>query len=271
MSLHRVTLSGPRRLAAMGLGRPLVSAVQPLRLHQASRPSFATSPAHPEADSTASHATGDRSAAVDRIYQTALSLVPTHGWTEAAVTEAVRSLGYPPILHGIVPDGPLGLVDYFLTHSRQEMVRRLEAEPALATSATRDRLFRACKARLELTGPYISRWQEAAAILAQPSNLTVATRQLGELSDDIWHYAGDRSADMTWYTRRVSLAGVYTSTELYMTEDRSPDFAATWEFLARRLADVEGTAGAVQEVGNLAAFAARSAVNTLVSKGILKS
>lgn len=40
---------------------------------------------------------------------------------------------------------------------------------------------------------------------------------------------------MNWYTKRASLAAVYSSTELYMTQDLSPDYIETEKFLERRL------------------------------------
>jgi ubiquinone biosynthesis protein COQ9 len=42
----------------------------------------------------------------------------------------------------------------------------------------------------------------------------------------------------SWYTRRVTLAGIYKMTELYMIQDKSADFEETWNFLARRIDDV---------------------------------
>ena len=44
---------------------------------------------------------------------------------------------------------------------------------------------------------------------------------LQELVDDIWFYAGDRSVDFSWYTKRALLACVYKSTEFYMLQDES--------------------------------------------------
>ena len=41
-----------------------------------------------------------------------------------------------------------------------------------------------------------------------------------------------------WYTKRVSLAGVYKSTEVYMLQDSSEDYQDSWEFLDRRLEDL---------------------------------
>lgn len=60
------------------------------------------------------------------------------------------------------------------------------------------------------------------AIQARPGNVRTALRQLALLVDDMWHAAGDSSTDLNWYTRRALLAGVYTSTELYMLTGAVP-------------------------------------------------
>ena len=56
--------------------------------------------------------------------------------------------------------------------------------------------------------------------------------------DTIWYAAGDRSADVSWYTKRLILAGVYSSTLLVWLRDTSDDDADSLAFLDRRLADV---------------------------------
>jgi ubiquinone biosynthesis protein COQ9 len=57
-------------------------------------------------------------------------------------------------------------------------------------------------------------------------------------TDAIWHAAGDRSADFSWYTKRAILAGVYGATLLRWLNDGSEDDADTLAFLDRRLAGV---------------------------------
>jgi ubiquinone biosynthesis protein COQ9 len=56
--------------------------------------------------------------------------------------------------------------------------------------------------------------------------------------DAIWHAAGDRSADFSWYTKRAILTVIYSATVLYWLRDVSEDDAATLAFLDRRLAVV---------------------------------
>lgn len=84
--------------------------------------------------------------------------------------------------------------------------------------------------------------------MAQPSAAVVGCRQLAFIVDEIWHAAGDQATDTSWYTKRALLAGVYSSTELYMLTDYSPEYADTWESLDRRLADVMRLGSAAREV-----------------------
>ncbi len=102
-------------------------------------------------------------------------------------------------------------------------------------------------------------WAQALSIRAQPRNIPSAVEQLAQITDDVWHAAGDKSTDYNWYTKRGLLAGVYTATELYMLTDYSPGFADTWDVLDRRLKDVM-TIGRV--MGQVQRFVHALSVNT---------
>ncbi len=56
--------------------------------------------------------------------------------------------------------------------------------------------------------------------------------------DALWYAAGDRSTDYNYYTKRLLLAGVYSSTLLVWLNDKSEDHGATWAFLERRIDNV---------------------------------
>lgn len=81
-------------------------------------------------------------------------------------------------------------------------------------------------------------WAQALSLQSQPRNVSTALKQLTQVTDDIWHAAGDKSTDYNWYTKRGLLAAVYSSTELYMLTDYSPGYADTWEVLDRQLENV---------------------------------
>ena len=43
---------------------------------------------------------------------------------------------------------------------------------------------------------------------------------------------------MNWYTKRLTLAGIYKSTELFMIQDKSENFRDTYQFLDNRFNDL---------------------------------
>jgi ubiquinone biosynthesis protein COQ9 len=77
------------------------------------------------------------------------------------------------------------------------------------------------------------------AVMAEPANVQTSLALMHELVDGIWAAAGDQSSDSTWYTKRMALQVVYTTTELYMLTDFSPGHADTWSALDRRMEDVK--------------------------------
>ncbi len=63
-------------------------------------------------------------------------------------------------------------------------------------------------------------------------------KNLAALADEIWRLAGDKSADFSYYTKRFSLAAIYSQTLLFWLSDDSENFTATKGFLERRIGDL---------------------------------
>ncbi|KAJ2958809.1 hypothetical protein NQZ79_g5649 [Umbelopsis isabellina] len=205
-----------------------------------------------------------------KLLEATLPFVPTKGWTIESISLGAQTLGYPSVAHGLFPNGPADLIDYFLEDCRlqleKEMQRKKNAGELENLSAS-EIVKLAVITRLEMTRPYIKRWPEALAIMAHPTNTPMSFNQLGRLVDDIWFYAGDKSPDMNWYTKRASLAAVYTSTELYMTQDVSPNAIDTIGFLQRRLEQAEFFGSGVKQLGTMLNFGARSFIGMIASRG----
>jgi len=166
-----------------------------------------------------------------------LKEVSKYGWTIQALALAAEKEGLPRTAHGLVKDGPVELIHYFVSKMNKEMVTKLE-KIDLESLNVRDRIKTIIKIRLELLIPLIHTWSQALGILAIPTNIPGSLHSLAILLDEICYQAGDRSTDFDWYTKRATIAGIYTSTELYMLSDNSADFVDTWKFLDRRIEDV---------------------------------
>ncbi|EWC47996.1 hypothetical protein DRE_02878 [Drechslerella stenobrocha 248] len=84
----------------------------------------------------------------------------------------------------------------------------------------------------------------------------------------MWSIAGDFNLDVSWYTKRGILSGIYSATEVYMSQDKSEDFLNTWVFLDQRLADGRSLGTTIGRMGQYVDYAGHNIFNVLRSKGL---
>nr|XP_028595145.1 ubiquinone biosynthesis protein COQ9, mitochondrial [Podarcis muralis] len=193
-----------------------------------------------------------------QILTAALEFVPTHGWTADAIAEGAKSLGLSVAAAGLFHNDGSELILHFVAQCNSKLTELLEEQHKLvqlgqAEKKKTDQFLKdALEARLRMLIPYIEKWPQAISVLLLPHNIPASLNLLTSMVDDMWHYAGDQSTDINWYTRRAVLAGIYNTTELVMIQDSSPDFEETWSFLQNRIADAMNmghTAKQVQATG----------------------
>lgn len=177
----------------------------------------------------------ERSAERDAAIDAVLERVPAQGWTVRALRSALRDIGAEPDDAGLLfPGGGADMVEAFIDLTD----RRMEADAAeagLAELRIPERVRAVIALRLARNRPHKEAVRRAVAVLAWPMNAALAARCAGRSIDAIWHAAGDRAADFSWYTKRASLGAVYAATVLYWLRDDSEDDEATLAFLDRRL------------------------------------
>ncbi|MGA9867484.1 MAG: COQ9 family protein [Acetobacteraceae bacterium] len=176
----------------------------------------------------------ERDAAIDAL----LPNVAFDGWTSRALRRALVAIGEEPEDAALLfPDGAAGMIEAYCDLAD----RRMEAGAA-AIDMTEMRLPARVRAvialRLARSRPHKEAVRRALSVLALPANARKGIACTARTVDAIWHAAGDRSADFSWYTKRAILTGVYVATLLFWLRDSSEDDADTLAFLDRRLAGV---------------------------------
>ncbi|KND93322.1 Ubiquinone biosynthesis protein coq9, mitochondrial [Tolypocladium ophioglossoides CBS 100239] len=242
---------------------------------------------HPSAE-------GPFGAVEDSILAAAYRHVPEHGFSQRALGLGARDAGFLDISPSVLPDGPFSLIRHHLVAQRQALASwghelfdgQARDKPAMGVGA---KVAGLTWARLMANKHVIHRWQEvqahlslanvphtpadelivpqALAIMAQPSYVPASLKELALLSDEIWFLAGDKAVDPSWYSKRASLSMIYSTTELFMTNDKSPGFTETRSFLNRRLGEVKTVGGVIGSLGQWAGFTMKAGVNVLRSKG----
>ena len=137
----------------------------------------------------------------------------------------------------LFPGGAIQVLTFVSERADQRTVADMERE-GVAGLKMRDRIKNAVRIRLERHVGNKEAARRALALLSLPFNAPLAMRLLYRTIDAMWYAAGDTSTDFNFYTKRATLAGVYSSTLLYWLNDRSPGSEATWGFLDRRIDDV---------------------------------
>ncbi|PON54290.1 Ubiquinone biosynthesis protein COQ [Trema orientale] len=187
-----------------------------------------------------------------RVLRASLFHVLKLGWTEAAMIAGARDAGVSPAIIGSFPRKEAALVEFFMDECFQRLVDRIDCGEDLKSLIPSERISKLVRIRLEMQAPYVSKWPQALSIQAQPINVPTSFKQRAMLVDEIWHAAGDEASDVDWYVKRTVLGGIYSTTEIYMLTDRSPDFRDTWAFLDGRVKDAFDLKKTIQEAKYLA-------------------
>lgn len=173
------------------------------------------------------------------VLEAALVHVPKHGWSVGAIREGAASLSLSPAIAASFKRGEVELVEYFVRKCNAALAKQLDAERETVLASMGDteaRLAYALNERLKMVQPFARSWPQALKVQAHPRNFPESVRNLAELADEVWHACGDDATDLSWYTKRMALAGVYSASEVFMLTDYSPNFVDSKAFLERRLA-----------------------------------
>lgn len=184
----------------------------------------------------------------DAAVRAMLPLVPETGWTRQTLRSAAGEDA-----EFLFPGGPAEMVE---AHSDLGDRMMEEGGRSIAETRVSRRVQALILLRLEQAELDRDAVRRGLSLLSMPGNRGAAVRSLARTVDTIWHAAGDQSADMSWYSKRALLAGVYTSTLLYWLKRGSGQ--DTEEFLDRQLAMV-ARLGSIRRHAGKPPFAARPA------------
>ncbi|MFT6675682.1 MAG: ubiquinone biosynthesis protein COQ9 [Sulfitobacter sp.] len=172
-----------------------------------------------------------------RLLDAALDHVPFDGWSDATFAAALQDTGIDAtVARAVCPRAGLDLAVAYHHRGDALMLAKLQGED-LNNLRFRDRIARALQLRLEgVEDKEVVR--RGTTLFALPHHAPEGAKLIWGTCDAIWNALGDTSDDVNWYTKRMTLSGVYSATVLYWLGDSSADHSATWAFLDRRIDNV---------------------------------
>ena len=174
----------------------------------------------------------ERSPERDRAIVAMLPAVEELGWTRAALT---ATTGRDADL--LFPGGTGDMIAAYSDLGDRWMMEDA-GNANMAGLRLPGRVRAVIALRLQRNDAYRPAIRRALGWLALPANVAVAAGCTARTVDTVWHAAGDRSADFSWYTKRAILAGIYSATLLRWLTDDGPEAGDSLAFLDRRLAEV---------------------------------
>lgn len=172
-----------------------------------------------------------------KILDAALPAIAFDGWTMGTLEAAAKSIGLSEFdAKRAFPGGPVDAVNAFVQRADEQMLAALPAD--FSTLKIRERIATAVMTRLRQQLPYREAVRRAIAIYAMPWNAFEGLQRSYETVDAIWRAAGDTSTDYNFYTKRMILAKVMSTTTMVWLGDDSDDLAETEAFLRRRIENV---------------------------------
>ncbi|MBL4802920.1 MAG: COQ9 family protein [Emcibacter sp.] len=172
------------------------------------------------------------------LLEAALPHVPFDGWSDRTLTHAAKDLDIDPGLGKLAfPGGASDMIDLLASQQDQKM-RDACSEKTMAALKIREKITRLVRTRIEAEEDIREATRRAVTYLALPSHGATGLKILYRTVDAMWKTIHDPSTDFNFYTKRMTLSAVYTSTLLYWLNDESEDYKETWDFLDRRINNV---------------------------------
>lgn len=176
-----------------------------------------------------------------RLLDAILPHVAFEGWSQAAFAAAVAAVvadtGISPGLARILcPRGAVDLAVAF--HQQGDRAMRLAVKAAdLRHMRHSEKVAFAVRARIAAISDKEA-VRRGTALFALPHLAADGAKLIWGTADAIWDVLGDKSDDFNWYSKRVILSAVWTSTVVFWLGDDSFGGQATDAFIDRRIANV---------------------------------
>jgi len=168
--------------------------------------------------------------------------VPALGWTTDALSAGAAACGLSPMAHGLLPRGPVELVEFFSASCDASLSADMAARSSeLAALETHNKLLVAMQARLQLIAPHRASWAQALALRALPANLPATLRDAHSLSSLLLDVCGEDAKrpllphPVDPHIKLISIGAIYGAAELHMLTDSTRELSDTWVFLEREV------------------------------------
>ena len=151
----------------------------------------------------------------------------------------------------LFPDGYLSLLEFYLKELNTEMTENAKNLDLIRMKINK-RIREIILLRLKKTQQDKALIKKTYFTLLLPQHFKIASKSLYKTVDQIWFIAGDSSTDFNFYSKRVILSVIYSSTVLYWINNKS--FEKTSTFLDKQLRSISKIPQIKNKIINISSF-----------------
>jgi len=170
-----------------------------------------------------------------KILSNAKKHIPFDGWNEKILSTVANDLKIPiNEIHALFPKNYRDLLELYLEDSESKMLidcKKLNISNMKIDKKIYEIIF--FRIKKNLNNKELIR--KTFFALSLPKNSLLGISSLYKTVDNIWFLAGDNSLDFNFYTKRLILAGIYTTVLLYWFNDDNKDLKRTKSFLIKQI------------------------------------
>jgi ubiquinone biosynthesis protein COQ9 len=156
-----------------------------------------------------------------------------NGWNQELLDYANnQAKKYTSIKNFIPISSAKELVKYFLEDNDQKMLAELR-EKKIEELPIREKIKQALLIRFNLHQKEIIKY--SCKFLIHPNNADLSFSSLAGSCDVIWRFAGDKSTDFNYYSKRLLLAGIYSSSIVYYLSKEDISDSELEDFISNRI------------------------------------
>lgn len=157
-------------------------------------------------------------------------------WSKNILLKTNEECGFTPGYYYILfPNGLKEIVTAYEKRQDMHMIELLTKEEK--PKKIRQMIAKALEIRLTRIGSKKAALNQSSYFMI-PTNLIQGLECAGATCDTIWRFAGDKSTDFNYYTKRGLLLSVYLSAQAYYFADESEGHQKTKEFIDTSLDNI---------------------------------
>jgi ubiquinone biosynthesis protein COQ9 len=173
------------------------------------------------------------------IYKEAKITARKYGWSENLFDNMSNESSYTcKEIYDLFPEGYLSIVQMYLEEIDEKMTKESK-KINLIRLKIHERIRELCILRLNIMAKEKDLVSKTFLHLLLPHNYKFSSKNLYKTVDQIWFLAGDNSTDFNFYSKRIILASIYTSTMIhFINNDNMDDTLFLLNKLLRRVSKI---------------------------------